>query len=298
MSTKNANMTKAQRREAARAEALALQSKQAARDRRNRIITFSVLGAAVLGLAVVIWMILQEGQKSAMEKVDAVPAAATYNDATGIPFGADGAGSVNEGATEVGSYVDFLCPHCAEFEAANGADLSTLTADGDATLVIHPVAIMDGGDDGYSVRAAAAFAWVADNAPEQALAYQQVLFENQPSGGSLTEQQLADLAEGVGVPADVAAAIADGTAHDTYGGWVQAATEEVLADESLENPETGGFGTPTITLDGERWSGNWSVPGELLGAVTGGAEGSEGSEGTEPEGTEATEGTEDESSEG
>ncbi len=298
MSTKNANMTKAQRREAARAEALALQSKQAARDRRNRIITFSVLGAAVLGLAVVIWMILQEGQKSAMEKVDAVPAAATYNDATGIPFGADGAGSVNEGATEVGSYVDFLCPHCAEFEAANGADLSTLTADGDATLVIHPVAIMDGGDDGYSVRAAAAFAWVADNAPEQALAYQQVLFENQPSGGSLTEQQLADLAEGVGVPADVAAAVADGTAHDTYGGWVQAATEEVLADESLENPETGGFGTPTITLDGERWSGNWSVPGELLGAVTGGAEGSEGSEGTEPEGTEATEGTEDESSEG
>lgn len=298
MSTKNANMTKAERREAARAEALALQNKQAARDRRNRIITFSVLGAAVLGLAVVIWMILQEGQKSAMEKVDAVPASATYNDATGIPFGADGAGSVNDGATEVGSYVDFLCPHCAEFEAANGADLSTLTADGDATLVIHPVAIMDGGDDGYSVRAAAAFAWVADNAPEQALAYQQVLFENQPSGGSLTEQQLADLAEGVGVPEDVVVAIADGTAHDTYGGWVQAATEEVLADASLENPETGGFGTPTITLDGERWSGNWSVPGELLGAVTGGAEGTEGSEGTEPEGTEATEGTEEESSEG
>lgn len=296
MSTKNANMTKAQRREAARAEALALQSKQAARDRRNRIITFSVLGAAVLGLAVVIWMILQEGQKAPMEKVDAVPASATYNDATGIPFGADGAGSVNEGATEVGSYVDFLCPHCAEFEATNGADLTTLTADGDATLVIHPVAIMDGGDDGYSVRAAAAFAWVADNAPEQALAYQQVLFENQPSGGSLTEQQLADLAEGVGVPADVAAAIADGTAHDTYGGWVQAATEQVLDDKSLENPETKGFGTPTITLDGERWGGNWSVPGELLAAVTGGA-GSEGTEGTEPEGTEATEGTE-ESSEG
>ncbi|AEG45319.1 thioredoxin domain-containing protein [Isoptericola variabilis] len=270
MSTKNANMTKAQRREAARAEALALQQKQASRDRRNRIITFSVLGLAVVGLAVVIWMILQEGQKSAMEKVDAVPSTATHDGATGIPLGADGvAGAVNEGATEIGSYVDFLCPHCAEFEAANGEDLRTMLDDGDATLVMHPVAIVDPSSNGYSVRAAAAFVWVAENAPEQAFDYQQVLFENQPSGGSLTDQQLADLAEGVGVPADVAAGIGDGTAHDTYGEWVEAATDEVLADESLKNPESGGFGTPTVTIDGERWGGNWSTPGELLAAVTG-----------------------------
>jgi hypothetical protein len=77
------------------------------------------------------------------------------------------------------------------------------------------------------------------------------------------------------VPADVTAGIADGTAHETYGPWVEAATEEVLADESLKNPETKGFGTPTVTLDGERWDGNWSTPGQLLAAVTGGS-GSEG----------------------
>jgi protein-disulfide isomerase len=141
---------------------------------------------------------------------------------------------------------------------------------GDATLVLHPVAIVDTSSDGYSVRAAAAFAWVADNAPEQAFAYQQVVFQNQPaSGSSLTDEQLADLAEGVGVPEDVAASIADGTAHDTYGEWVEAVTDEVLADDSLKDPQSGGFGTPTITLDGERWGGNWGNPGELLAAVTG-----------------------------
>jgi protein-disulfide isomerase len=276
MSTKNANMSKAQRRDAARAEALALQQKQAARDRRNRIITFSILGVAVLALAVVVWMILQEGQKSSMEKVDNVPATATYDDGTGIPIGAGGvAGTTNEGATELGTYIDFLCPHCAEFETANGEDLRTMVDDGDATLVIHPVAIVDPSNGGLSVRGATAFAWVAENAPEQAFDYQDVLFENQPSGGTLSDQQLADLAETVGVPADVAAGIADGTAHETYGAWVEAATEHVLADESLKNPENGGFGTPTVTLDGERWDGNWSTPGDLLAAVTGGS-GSEG----------------------
>jgi protein-disulfide isomerase len=270
MSTKNANMSKAERREAARAEALALQSKQSARDRRHRIITFSVLGVAVLGLAIVIWMILQEGQKSAMEKVESVPSSATVDGGTGIPIGAEGAGTPTEGATQIGSYVDFLCPHCAEFESVNGEDLSTMVEGGDATLVLHPVAIVDTSSDGYSVRAAAAFAWVADNAPEQAFAYQQVVFQNQPaSGSSLTDEQLADLAEGVGVPEDVAASIADGTAHDTYGEWVEAVTDEVLADDSLKDPQSGGFGTPTITLDGERWGGNWGNPGELLAAVTG-----------------------------
>lgn len=269
MSMKNGPVTKAQRREAARAEALALQRKQAQRDKRNRAITLGVLAIAVVALAVVVWMIVREGGRSGMEKVDSIPSSATIAEGTGIPIGAGGvAGVVNEGAPEVATYLDFLCPHCAEFEAANGESLRSMLDNGDATLVVHPIAIVDPSADGHSVRGATAFAWVADNAPESAFDYQQLLFENQPSGDGLSDQQLADLAEQAGVPADVADGIADGTAHETFQEWVEAATAQASSNEELRSDE-GGFGTPTVTIDGHRWEGNWQEVGALQEAVTG-----------------------------
>jgi hypothetical protein len=84
----------------------------------------------------------------------------------------------------------------------------------------------------------------------------------------LADQQLADLAEQAGVPGDVAGGIADGTARETFGEWVTATTEAATGNQALVNPQSGGFGTPTITIDGERWDGNWSETGALQQAVT------------------------------
>jgi protein-disulfide isomerase len=264
------NMTKAQRRDAARAEALALQKKQQAREKRSRLIVLSALGLGLAVLVVAVVLIFLEGQKTPMEKVDNVPAGVVQD--TGIPVGADGAaGTTNEGAKTLDVYVDYMCPVCGQFEALNSASIAEMREAGDVTLVVHPVSILDRASQGtdYSTRAASAAAWVADRAPEQFSAFHDAMFASQPEEQTpgLSDEQIAQVAEQAGVPADVAAGIADGTAHETYEEWVSASSEMAGNDESLQNAQ-GGFGTPTVLVDGERFE-NWQVTGALTEAITG-----------------------------
>ncbi|MFI2103038.1 DsbA family protein [Isoptericola sp. NPDC019693] len=274
MSTKNPNMTKAQRRDAARAEALALREKEQQRDRRNRIITLSVLAAALVALGVVVWMILQQGAKN---DVDDVPLAQVTKPVTaqengGIPVGADNAaGTTNDDAPVIDVYLDYMCPVCGQFEQVNAADIDEMVGAGDATVVYHPVSILDrlsAGTD-YSTRSGAAAAYVADKAPEAFPAFHAALFTNQPAENTegLSDEQLASYAEEAGAPADVASAIEDGTARQTFGQYVHSATQEATADEALQNPQSGSFGTPTVVVDGERFDG-WGTPGALKQAAT------------------------------
>jgi protein-disulfide isomerase len=276
------NQTKAQRRDAARAEALALQKKQQSTEKRNRLIVLSLLGLAVIGLIVAVVLILNEGQKATMDKVENVPAGVVED--TGIPVGADGvAGTENEGAPTLDVYVDFMCPVCGSFEQINGASIAEMREAGDVTLVVHPVSILDRTSQGteYSTRAASAAAWVADRAPEQFSAFHDAMFANQPEEQTpgLSDEQIAQIAEQAGVPADVASGIADGDALETYEEWVAASTEVAGSDPAVINPETGGMGTPTVLIDGERFAG-WQTPGALTEAITGEAPSTEPS--TEP----------------
>ncbi|MFC4631286.1 DsbA family protein [Promicromonospora alba] len=264
------NQTKAQRRDAARAEALALQKKQQAREKRSRLIVLSALGLGLVVLVVAVVLIFLEGQKTPMEKVDNFPAGVVEQ--TGIPVGADGvAGTENEGAKTLDVYVDYMCPICGQFEAANAASIAEMREAGDLTLVVHPVSILDRVSQGteYSTRAASAAAWVADQAPEQFSAFHDAMFASQPEENSpgLSDEQIAQVAEQAGVPADVAAGIASGEAHETYAEWVTASSEVAGSTESLLNAQ-GSFGTPTVVIDGERFE-NWQVPGGLTEAITG-----------------------------
>ncbi|MDR7383783.1 DsbA family protein [Promicromonospora iranensis] len=270
------NQTKAQRRDAARAEALALQKKQQAREKRSRLIVLSALGVGLAILVAAVVLIFLEGQKTPMEKVDNIPAGVVQD--TGIPVGAEGAaGTTNEGAKTLDVYVDYMCPVCGQFEALNGASIAELREAGDLTLVVHPVSILDRTSQGteYSTRAAAAAAWVADRAPEQFSAFHDAMFASQPEEQTpgLSDEQIAQVAEQAGVPADAAAGIADGTAHETYEEWVSAASEVAGDDPDLRNAQ-GGFGTPTVVIDGERFEA-WQNPGALTAAITGEAPASE-----------------------
>jgi protein-disulfide isomerase len=275
----SSNMTKVQRREAARAEALALKQKQAARDRRNRTITLSALGVAVLALAgVFVFVLMQGNERSARFDFDDVPLAEvtqapqTAQDDGGIPVGTDGAaGTTTDGAPTVGVYFDYMCPICGQFEDANGQNVDDMIKNGDATVTFHPVAILDRASAGsnYSTRSAAAAAWVADKAPEQFLAFHEAMFAQQPEENTegLTDQEIADIAVQAGVPQAVADGISDGTAVDTYGQWVYSASQGATDDKDLYNPQSNAFGTPTLTLDGKRWDGNWTDPSALTTAV-------------------------------
>ncbi|WP_275005699.1 DsbA family protein [Promicromonospora iranensis] len=263
------NTTKAQRRDAARAEALALQKKQQAGEKRSRMIVLGVLGLAVVGLVIAVVLIISGGQRTPMEKVENFPAGVVED--TGIPVGSDGAaGTTNDGAPTLDVYVDYMCSHCGEFEALNGADIAELREAGDVTLVVHPVSILNRASQGteYSTRAASAAAWVADRAPGQFADFHEAMFASQPETNTpgLSDDQIAEVAEQAGVPADVAAGITDGEAVETFGEWVGAATEAAGTDESLTTD--GQLSTPTVLIDGERFGG-WVDPGALAAAITG-----------------------------
>jgi len=109
---------------------------------------------------------------------------------------------------------------------------------------------------------------VADRAPDAFQDFHAGLLAGQPDEGTagLSDAQIADVARAAGVPADVAAEIADGGASQ-FAGWVAAATGTATGDPALEGPR--GFGTPTIVIDGERWEGDWTDPQALPRAVEG-----------------------------
>ena len=271
MVTKDPQLSKAERRDAARAQALKLQQEQLRREKRTRAIIIASLVAGLAIVGVIVWAILRSGGpdlEGIAEIPDGVEAPAVADASGGISFGATGeAGSTSgDDAVKVQVYLDYMCPNCGQFEELNGPELDELRAAGDITLVVHPVSILDGVSMGteFSTRAAAAFAYVAENDPEHALAFNVALFANQPAEGTegLSDEQIESIAVDAGVSADVASGMAD----QPYKQFVAALTQVAYGDPSVTNPD-GGFGTPTVVINGERFNGNWSEPGALSSAI-------------------------------
>ncbi len=255
----DAKLTKTQRREAARKEAERLRQLQAARDKRGRILLLAVVAAVLALIIVAVVVIAQQANRTLLSDFEgATPAGSNLHG--GIPFGAEGAGSTNEGAPEVAVYLDFMCPYCGDFEQVNGEDLAQAAANGEATVIYHPLNYLDRFSQGteYSTRTAAAFAYVASEAPDKALDFMAALFAQQPEEGStgLEDAELIQIAVEAGVPQEVADAMTGGT----YTEWVGVASEQARLHDGIG-------GTPTVKINGEVWNGNRTNPGELLADI-------------------------------
>lgn len=285
MPANNPRMTKAERREAARREAERLAKKQAATERRNRMIIIAVSVVVVALVAVAGVLIYQQSQRTLLSDFEGErPVAST--ETGGIPFGAGAvAGTTNEGAPEVNVYLDFNCVHCATFEGVNSGDVRSLLENDGATVYMHPLNFLGANPTDYSTRAANAFSIVASDAPETAYDFMQGLFANRPeTGEGLDDTQIAEIAVEAGVPEDVASTLTD----PTYVEWVAVASDQARAD--------GVSGTPTTFIDGETWQGDWTVAGQLYSDITGGETPPPATE--EPTTDEATDPATEESTEG
>ncbi|MBI9114530.1 DsbA family protein [Sanguibacter suaedae] len=279
MAPNGPQLSKAERRDAARAQALRLQEEQLRREKRTRAIIIASLVAGIAIVGVIVWAILRSAApdlQGISEFPDEIEVPAVADEKGGISFGESGEAGSDSGddAVTVDVYLDYMCPNCGGFEQVNGPDLEELRAAGDITLALHPVSILDGTSQGseFSTRAAQAFAYVAENSPEHALAFNTLMFERQPSEGTsgLSDEEIRDIAVEAGVAEDVA----DGIAEGQYKQFVQALTQIAFGDPTVLSAE-GRFGTPTVVIDGERFDGNWSQPGALSAAI-GEAQGGEG----------------------
>jgi protein-disulfide isomerase len=159
------------------------------------------------------------------------------------------------------TYLDYGCPYCNQFETTNASQIADLVAAGYATLEVHPIAILDRvflGSE-YSTRAANAMACVAAEVPDAFLDANAALFAGQPAEQTegLTDDGIREILDSAGALTDeVSACIGD----QRYAGWVKAATDRATADPDLANPSTGGFGTPTILVNGVRYTGALDDP--------------------------------------
>jgi len=283
MATTTPRLTKAERRAAAREQAAQFQAEAEAKERRTKNILWSIIGVSIAALFGLGFWLFSHGSSSAADEAvsfDPVPVAQVNN----IPAhtNPDGGIVINQNLEATNTldpalptlavYLDYMCPACNAFENANFEDLKQLAESGTANVVMHPVAILDRLSLGtaYSTRAAAAAAWVADHAPAAFLRFHELLFEHQPAENTtgLSNAEIADIAREAGAADDVATGIADGTAANTFGQWATAVTHEAGNDATLRNPQSGGFGTPTLTINNQIFTGNWMVPGTLREAVT------------------------------
>ncbi|GAA4777493.1 DsbA family protein [Microbacterium gilvum] len=207
--------------------------------------------AIIISIVVVVAVVGVGALVVTMNNAASAPAAAP---ADGVVNEDTGGISLGEGADVIEEYVDFMCPYCGQYWDGYSEYVSEKVSSGDATLVIHPISILDNASMGtqYSTRAASAAYCVAESNPEAFYPYVDKLFANQPAESTegLTDDQLADYASQVGA-GDAASCIADGE----YMDYVTEKTQDTPIAEGAT-----GISTPTIVVNGEMVSLTFSGP--------------------------------------
>jgi len=107
---------------------------------------------------------------------------------------------IGHGPVRVDAFIDFLCPFCRRFELSSGQTLARLAADGQISLIYHPMNFLDAASTtNYSSRAAAASGCAADQG--RFAEYAHALFVSQPpeGGPGLSNPELAEIGHTVGL---------------------------------------------------------------------------------------------------
>jgi protein-disulfide isomerase len=202
-------------------------------------ISVAVVVAIVAVGGVVVWM-----NNMATAPAES-PASASIDESTG-------AISIGEGPDVLQTYVDFMCPYCGDFEENWGETVSEQVSAGVLTLEVYPVAILDRASQGteFSTRAANAMYCVAEDNPDAAYPFLDLMFANQPAETTpgLTDEEIVSFAERAGAPG-AAECIAD----RTYADFVTQTTEQLP-----------GGGTPAVLLNGDTLNWQLSPEEELL----------------------------------
>jgi protein-disulfide isomerase len=172
---------------------------------------------------------------------------------TPVPHTRDGAA----GAIDIQIYIDYLCPFCAQFQATNGDYITSLLDNGTTTVEIHPISILDGLSQGteYSTRAANAAACVANYSPDQFYDFHNLLFANQPEENSrgLSDDELVEFTTQAGV--ERGDEIASCISTEEFDDWVADASARALDGPIPDSDVDRVVGTPTVIVNGEKYTG-------------------------------------------
>lgn len=213
----------------------AARARAAAQRRRQRMTLTYVLVAVVILAAGGITAAVYLTQRTVSDSRDyALPAGAT-RDSPGL--------SVSHGPVKVDVYLDYMCPHCREFEELAGSALDQFTTDQRIRLVYHPLNFLNrysAGSD-YSTRAASAAGCAADagKLPE----FTNMIFQRQPKENTpgLTDKQIVAAGHDAHI---TAASFGRCVRSHKYAAWVRHVSNEAL--------NRGVHQTPTVFVNGKK----------------------------------------------
>nr|AGU09837.1 hypothetical protein [uncultured organism] len=258
---------KKDRRALARELARIEREEAARRRRRNRIVRRTSL--AVVGVAV-----LSVGTVTVVSALEPAPALGPQNMASdGIQFSGDGkkVAAATTAALEAGTtpetstldtsdgilhlvvYSDYGSADSATFEATNGSAMMSWVTSGNATLELHPVALLDSVNQNYSLRSANAVACVADASPDSVPAVNTALAAAQATSGDagLAAADLVTLVQKAGVSDK---GVADCITSGAFDEWVKDATKR--ATSSVPNSDAPALKTaPLVLVNGKAYTG-------------------------------------------
>lgn len=267
-------LTKDQRREAAREAARIARAKQKRRETVNSILLRGGVTLGIVAVLAIVGLVIfnsirppgpgplnmaSDGVVLTGAEMRAVPTTATPADAEPTPTDT----SALDVDLNIEMYVDYQCPHCLDFENTNASLLEELVRSGQASLEIHPVSILS---PPFSARAANALACVAENEPASVWDANTALFALQPGAGESSpgNGDIVAAFEGAGVPTE---SVADCVNGGTFTDWVRTATDRATSNPLLINPASGGFGTPTVLINGARYDGSLEDPAQFAAFV-------------------------------
>ncbi len=268
-----------ERREAARRKARVLREQQKKKEHRTRLFVqggLIVTSLAVIGIValVIVNSIKPAGPGPNNMLSDGIRIGQNFQAVLtpGVQPGGSPVASPTASASsviDIRMYVDYQCPHCKEFEAANVSQLSTWLHSGAATVEIHPIAILNNSSQGnqYSTRAANAAACVANYSPNSFWAYNELLYANQPAENSpgRTDAQLVALT--VKAKVSSAASIAACITGTKFKTWVNAATIRALQGPIPNSNVAKVQGTPTVIVNGQLYPGSLTDPNAFASFV-------------------------------
>ena len=261
--------TKRDRREDAREHARIMREEAAKKARRRK---FLVQGSVIVGILLVVAIVgvfifsgvsaannvanpknMQSGGilLTASDKAVTTPAIAKGAQPTPTKQALDGK------TAHIQIWLDYQCPYCNQFETTNSPQMKQWMAAGAATLEIHPVAILDSSTNkNYSPRSAAAAACVAQYDPNKFFDVNSALFANQPdeqTGSGLTNAQILTVFKNAGASSQ---ALTNCVNDQRFAKFVTARTQSAVSDSQLRG--ANGFGTPTVFVNGQRYSGGFT----------------------------------------
>jgi protein-disulfide isomerase len=265
VSNANDRLSKNERREAAREKARVLREEQKKKDRRTKVLLQGGIALASIAIiaivAFVIWTSVRPAGPGPLNMASDGIQISQGSIATETPATPSGGepkpNEAQDGVLDIQMYVDYFCPICNAFEQANGEYITGLLENGNTTVEIHPISILDRLSQGtkYSTRAANAAACVANYSPNQYYDFHNILFANQPAENTvgLTDDEIIGFADEAAVENtdDVTSCIRD----QEFKGWVSASTTRALNGPIPNSNVDQITGTPTVIVNGVKYEG-------------------------------------------